>query len=151
MVEAADAMKGRCLCGQVTFAAVPVRLEMEACHCSMCRRWSGGVGFYVDVSALHFADEASLAVYRSSAWGERLFCKTCGSSLAWRMVSGEFITVAAAAFEEAERFAFTGEIFIDEKPAGYAFANDTHKLTGAQVAAKVAAELQSRAQENANG
>lgn len=151
MAEQGEMMAGRCLCGQAAFTAAPVRMEMDACHCSMCRRWAGGVGLIVDVSALRFEDESRVGVYASSPWGERLFCRTCGASLAWRLAGGGYMNVAAAAFDEAERFAFTGEIFIDDKPAAYAFANETHKLTGAQVAAKVAAQLQSRANENADG
>jgi hypothetical protein len=67
------------------------------------------------------------------------------------LAGGGFTTVAAAAFDDAGRFALTGEIFIEEKPAAYAFANETHKLTGAEVAARVAAQLQSRASENTHG
>lgn len=145
VAEAGDELvRGRCLCGAVRFAAAPIGLEMEACHCSMCRRWAGGVGIYRDVSSLRFDDEAALGVYRSSEWGERLFCRICGSSLAWRMISGEFITVAAAALDGAEALPLTGEIFIDDKPAGYAFANATSKRTGAEIAAVIAARQQGR-------
>ena len=39
-------MTGRCLCGKVTFTAEGVEPHSHACHCGMCRRWSGGAPFF---------------------------------------------------------------------------------------------------------
>ena len=39
---------GQCLCGAVRFDAVIARAEMGACHCAMCRRWTGGVFLSVE-------------------------------------------------------------------------------------------------------
>ena len=61
------------------------------------------------------------------------------------MRDGSNIAVAAPAFDDPEGFEFTSEIFIDEKPANYEFANDTKK----QTAAELFAELQ--AHQNAEG
>jgi hypothetical protein len=36
-------------------------------------------------------------------------------------------------FDEAPEFSFDQQIFIDEKPAYYRFANDTRNMTGAEV------------------
>ena len=128
------ALNGRCLCGAVKFQATPQGAEMTVCHCVMCRRWSGGTFTAIDCTgALKIEDASALGVYRSSEWGERCFCKQCGSSLFWRMQDGSHISVAAQAFDDPAQFAFTTEIFIDEKPANYAFANQTKKLTGAEV------------------
>ncbi|MFN6987310.1 MAG: GFA family protein, partial [Rhizobium oryzihabitans] len=33
---------GQCLCGAVGLEAVIGAREFGVCHCSMCRRWSGG-------------------------------------------------------------------------------------------------------------
>ena len=46
--------------------------------------------------------------------------------------------VSAEAFDERGGFAFTSQIFIDEKPAYYDFANQTHNMTGAEVFAAFA-------------
>ena len=132
---------GRCLCGEVRFKATPENAEMAVCHCGMCRRWSGGVFMAVDCSrGLEFENDASVAVYQSSSWGERGFCKICGSTLFWRARDGSSMHVSAQAFDHPEAFALTHEIFIDEKPANYAFANDTQKLTGAEVMAMFASK-----------
>ncbi len=49
-------------------------------------------------------------------------------------------SVSMNTFEDLSGFTFTEEIFIDEKPAIYAFANATHKMTGAEVFAAFAAQ-----------
>ena len=41
--------------------------------------------------------------------------------------------VSAEAFDDRSDFAFTTQIFIDEKPAYYTFANATKDMTGPEV------------------
>lgn len=131
-----NALKGQCLCGAVTFTAAPVKQEMGVCHCSMCRRWSGGVFMAVECADLTIGDESQLGVYKSSDYGERGFCKTCGSTLFWRMQSGEgHAAVSLQAFDDPGQFKFASEIFVDEQPANYAFANGTKRMTGAEFIA----------------
>ena len=146
MGEAAR-VSGRCLCGAVRFAAVPEKLEMDVCHCGMCRRWSGGVLMSVPCNGLEVEDEKALGRYASSEWAERGFCRQCGTPLFYRLVGKEFYAVSTEAFDDRSGFAFTSQIFIDEKPAYYEFANKTKTMTGAEVFAAFAQENQSAAQE----
>lgn len=128
--------KGHCLCGAVRFSAEVPEKEIGCCHCGMCRRWGGGPALSVMTDGPpRFDDEAALGVYRSSEWGERVFCKTCGSSILWRSIDGKFQSMPAALFDGLEDFAFTMEIFVDEKPAYYAFAGERNRMTGAEVMA----------------
>jgi hypothetical protein len=113
---------------------------MNVCHCSMCRKWTGGVFMSVHCDSVEITEAAALGVYTSSEWAERLFCQTCGTSLFWRMPGKSAAAVSLAAFDDASAFAFTEEIFIDEKPALYAFANETEKKTGPEVMAAFAAQ-----------
>lgn len=132
----AEFLAGQCLCGAVKFEAIPVRMEMGVCHCSMCRRWSGGAFMAVDCgSSLKVADESQLGIYQSSAWGERCFCKTCGSTLFWRMRTAAHAVVSAQAFDNSGQFAFVSEIYTDENPGNYAFANETKRMTGPEFIA----------------
>ena len=87
-------------------------------------------------------DEQALGVYPSSDWGERVFCKTCGSSLFWRLREGGdgHVAVAFQSFDDQSSFDFVAEIFIDEKPALYAFAGERPRLTGDEFLARVAAK-----------
>lgn len=127
---------GRCLCGAATFTA-KVGREMHACHCDYCRRWSGGVFMAVFVEDVTIDDESELGVYKSSAYGERVFCKTCGSSLFWRMQDGSGGVASLQAFEDKSGVDFAEEIYIDKKPALYSFAGSAAKLTEAEFVARM--------------
>lgn len=131
--------KCQCLCGAVTFTATPKSADMGACHCNMCRRWSGGVFLSTDCSGtVTFDDETHVGRYRGSSWGERVFCTACGSTLIWQTQDGSHQSVSIQAFEDAGAFGFKSEIFIDEKPGNYGFANKTKTMTGAEVFAMFA-------------
>lgn len=127
-------MKGTCLCGAITVSAEDHE-EVGLCHCSMCRRWTGGPMFAVHCSPdVQFTGE-SPARYQSSAWAERGFCPKCGTHLFYHLLPhGDYI-LPAGIFQDRE-FKLTSEIFIDEKPAFYEMGNDTHKLTGQEVFAQ---------------
>ncbi len=43
--------------------------------------------------------------------------------------------VSAQAFDDPAQFKFVSEIFIDDNPGNFAFANNTHKMTGAEFIA----------------
>jgi hypothetical protein len=125
----------------VRFKAAPSKTEMGVCHCSMCRRWTGGTFMAVDCgNSLQVLQGEEMAIYRSSDWGERAFCRNCGSSLFWRSVDDGNVAVSVQAFDDPGIFAFVEEIFIDEKPPNYAFANTTSKKTGAEVFATFASD-----------
>lgn len=126
---------GHCLCGAARFTARVTKDHADVCHCVMCRRWGAGPFIGVEVSDLAFADDAPLIRYRSSDWAERVSCSVCGGALAWRMQDGSMEAVPAGVFDPPLDLPIATEIFVDEKPAGYSFAGDTHKMTGAEVAA----------------
>jgi hypothetical protein len=131
---------GGCLCGAVRFSAVPRLDTLGACHCGTCRRWSAGPFMCVECEGeVVFADTAALGVYRSSEWAERGFCTRCGTSLFYRLVDKPYYAVSAEAFDDRDGFVFTTQVFVDEKPGYYAFANRTKDMTGAEVFAAVAA------------
>jgi hypothetical protein len=129
--------EGRCLCGACRFSALPEADEAGVCHCGICRKWSGGINMAVNCTEVTWNSDAPLRAYRSSARGERVFCGTCGTNLFWRGVDDDPAeqSIGLMAFDEPEIFAVTRQIYIDEKPANYALANDMITLTGAQVRA----------------
>ncbi len=129
-------MQGSCLCGAIQVNAEDHH-EINACHCSMCRRWGGGplLAVHCEPNVRFTGDVRS---YRSSEWAERGFCPTCGTHLFYRLLqTGEYI-LGAGLFEPGQDFVMTGQIFIDEKPGYYAFANETPTLTGTEVFAQFA-------------
>lgn len=134
-------MSGKCLCGGVTFTAVAVGSDVGVCHCTMCQRWAAGpmLAIEIDPGSLKVADDACLGVYQSSEWGERLFCTTCGTPMFWRSRDGRHAVASAGALDDKSGLNFASQIFIDEKPDYYAFANDTAKMTGAEFIAMITA------------
>jgi hypothetical protein len=133
-------ISGRCLCGAVGFTAKVAGRSIDACHCSMCRRWTGGpfLGLAHD-GAVSFEGAEHIGVYKSSAWAERAFCKVCGTSLYWRVSGTQEYSFCAGTLDDQSALGLTTEIFIDEKPGYYAFANETRKLTGEEAMASLKA------------
>jgi len=68
------------------------------------------------------------------------FCSACGSNLFWRLKAGGMVMVSVQAFDDPSAFAFDSEIYIDAKPANYAFAGDHTRMTGAEVEALYAGD-----------
>ncbi|MBT8408338.1 MAG: GFA family protein [Alphaproteobacteria bacterium] len=135
-------LQGRCLCGAVTVRATavdhpPVGHGLGACHCGMCRRWTSST--FIEVSAARTSVEATgpVQTYKSSDWAERAFCGTCGSAL-WYLLTGEGMEaepcqLSAGLFDNAADRDLTLEVYIDKKPAGYAFAGKRATMTEADI------------------
>ena len=130
--------EAKCLCGAVTVRASGVDRHAGACHCDMCRKWSGGPLIAVDCGKdVLFDGEENIAVYNSSNWADRGFCAKCGTHLFYRLKeSGQYI-MPAGLFESLG-YDFDHQIFIDRKPGWYAFANETRNMTGEEVFAQYA-------------
>jgi hypothetical protein len=128
---------GKCLCGAVTFSAEEVNPHVHACHCSMCRNWTGGPMQASAVGSVTFSGESHIKRYQSSDWAERGFCAECGTSLFYRFKDPEMYLLATGAFDDSEPFKLVGEIYIDEKPPGYEFAGDHPRITGEEFLASL--------------
>lgn len=130
-------LHGSCLCGAVQVWTRVKGREVGACHCSICRKWGGGPLLAVEGAGdVRFEGADDIAVYESSEWAERGFCRKCGSHLFYRLKKGPHYALPAGLFDDVERWALKHQVFVDEKPSWYAFANDTENLTGAEVFAK---------------
>ncbi len=129
---------GQCLCGAVRFTVDSVDPHHHACHCDMCRRWSGGPLFAMSVSGAAFKGKENITVYDSSTWAERGFCRHCGTNLFYRLKKTGDYMISAGTFDDSSRFKLIGEIFIDHKPDGYDFAGEHPRLTEAETIAKFA-------------
>jgi hypothetical protein len=135
----ASTATGTCLCGAVTLAFRIQDHVFDACHCGMCRKWSGGPALTVQADGeVTFTGEDHIGTYSSSEWAERGFCKRCGTHLFYRLKAGGFINMPLGLLENPEQFKFHMQIFVDRKPSNYAFANVTEQMTEAEIFAKYA-------------
>ena len=131
--------KGCCLCGAVQVTAKTMSKKIGACHCNMCRKWGGGPLLAVDCGTdVTFEGEENIATFNSSEWAERGFCRKCGSHLFYRIKRNNQHIMAVGLFDNFDSFDFDHQVFIDEKPSYYCFANKTKDMTGAEVFAKYA-------------
>jgi hypothetical protein len=133
---------GKCLCGAVRFTAKDVETHYHACHCGMCRRWTGGPGFFASVSNVEFQGAENIQRYDSSEWAERGSCKRCGSNLFYYLKPTDQYSICVGAFDTPKNFELAGEIFIDHKPDGYEFAGDLPQQTEAEVLAAFASDTE---------
>ena len=129
--------RGACLCGAVKVTAQTDSTHTEACHCAMCLKWGSGPFFSVQCNGgVSFDGEEHISVFDSSEWAERGFCRICGTHLFYRLKQEGFYAIPVGILNDADQWTFTEQIFIDQKPSFYSFANETAKLTGEEVFAK---------------
>lgn len=132
--------KGSCLCGAVTINAA-ISPNVGVCHCSMCRKWSGGSYLAVEATGeVSFTGEDNINRYKSSDWARRGFCKTCGTHLFYHLLDKDQYIVSAGLFSDDTSFILEHQIFIEEKPHYYSFAEKTKNMTGAEVFAQFESE-----------
>ena len=132
---------GKCLCGSIELEVELSSTEVAACHCSMCRTWSGGPLLAVDCGdSLKISDESSVSKYQSSEWAERGFCANCGTHLFYLLKAANQYHLPAGLLDVDSQYSFTHQIFIDEKPEYYCFSNETQNMTGAEVFAHFESE-----------
>lgn len=128
---------GSCLCGAVGVVAKTMAKSVGVCHCSFCRKWTGGPLLAVDCGTdVGFEGEENITTFNSSEWAERGFCKKCGSHLFYRLKEANQYIMPAGLFDDDKVFVLDHQIFIEEKPSYYSFANETTNMTGEEVFAQ---------------
>lgn len=139
-------MRGGCVCGAVRFEAEPRAREVHACHCETCRRWTGAAFLAVSVlpEDIRFEGAEAIRTYASSEWAERGWCDRCGTTLFYHLTADGFgpktYEMALGLFDEPDGFPLSSEIYIDRKPAGFAFVGDHARKTKAEIEATFGGE-----------
>lgn len=128
--------QAKCLCGAVGITITMQSNHISVCHCSMCRKWGGGPLFAAEpIGDVSFMGNEHIAIFSSSEWAERGFCKQCGTHLFYRLKQEEHYAIPVGLLDGSD-WDFTEQIFIDQKPEFYTFANDTRMLTEEEVFAQ---------------
>lgn len=118
------------MCGAVRFSARDVPSEYGACHCEMCRRWTGSalLGVTLPDGKVTWDGEEHITRVQSSSWAERAFCNRCGSGLWFRVtIDGPYagnVELPIGLFDDAGGMTMNNEIYIDHKPDSYAYAGE---------------------------
>ena len=132
---------GQCLCGKVKVKVAQMAFRVGACHCQYCRTWTGGPLFTFDCGTEVKLDGACfISGFQSSDWAERGFCNNCGTHLFYRLKQNGQYFIPAGLLTLPDDPVLDHQIFIEQKPRWYCFANPTRELTGAEVFASFSSD-----------
>lgn len=129
-----DQKTGSCLCGKVTITTTTPMEHFGACHCEMCRRWSGGP--YLEFpckEGIEIEGIENVSNYSSSDWAERGFCKNCGTHLYYHLKGVDQYHISIGLFADSTDPLLTEQVFIDRKPSGYSFSQKTKNYTEKEI------------------
>lgn len=106
-----------CLCGAVRYAVTgPIR-DVFACHCHRCRRTSGNfvAASAAPTGAITFDADDTLRWYApdDDPGVEYGFCERCGSSLFFRVVGSDSVSLMAGTFDDTAGLRTTEVWFAD--------------------------------------
>jgi len=112
-------MIGNCLCKKIEINLSKECDCVTACYCKMCRTWTDGALFSLEQAYLENDAELKgkdwLQEYESSDIAKRGFCKNCGTTLYYKLNSGECF-FNAGLFDDSD-FTLVKEYDAHQKPA----------------------------------
>ncbi|MGX0974407.1 hypothetical protein ACSSVY_000103 [Roseovarius sp. MBR-51] len=127
-------MTGHCLCGAVTLTALSHAGAVSACHCSMCRRWSGAAMWVLEVPVDSVAVAGPVERYRSSSFAERAWCGACGTHLWIKDDDGPY-EIMPGLFDQARALSLSHEIYVDQAFTSVTLAGGHKRVTRAEYEA----------------
>lgn len=117
-------LKGSCLCGDITFETDAAPLGASMCHCSQCRKQSGGIWSSAYVEETDLTVTGDVLWYEASHSAKRGSCPRCGSFLFWKAHDEDTISFALGAVDGPTGLELTKHIFVRDKGDYYAIADD---------------------------
>lgn len=120
-------LEGGCHCGALRYRVSITPSDTGYCHCRICQRTTGSpVAAWALVPVAGFAMlKGQAVVYKSSAWGERHFCGTCGAQILYqerRNPAGVSLNVAT--LDDPAALPPRSHIYTDSQIAWLHFGDD---------------------------
>lgn len=123
---------GGCQCGAVRYA-FNRPFESMVCHCRMCQRASGApyVAFAVPAKDSLRWTHGNPGRYRSSDRAERLYCRACGTPLAFRNLTTGTTDLTAGSLDNPELAQPTWALGVESKRSWVNHVGDLPERTTA--------------------
>jgi hypothetical protein len=127
-LEETQTLVGACLCGAVRYEVAGPLENMAHCHCSICRKHHGSA-FATFVTAplagFRWIEGASLVeTYQSSPFGQRCFCKVCGSVAPIIEAGADVVFCPAGALEGKLGVKPQRHLFVGSKARWHTISDD---------------------------
>jgi len=129
------------MCGAVKLTVRDVPRDFGACHCNMCRRWTGSALLAVTVpeASVTWTGGEFIRTIQSSDWAERAWCDRCGTGLWYRVTAegphkGNY-ELPIGLFDDSNGMNMNSEIYIDLKTDAFAYAGERKRYTEAETLA----------------
>jgi len=132
---------GRCLCGLSHFSVKVKNLDVYACHCTLCQKWSGGIAMYIETDGEPRIEPGSVAPahFSSSPRGERCFCPGCGCPLWFALTpAGRYFvpwTQLELGEDDRRRLVLAAEIYTETQPAFWRLTGQYARFSGTEIEA----------------
>ena len=118
---------GGCLCGSVRYESQGDAVDSAYCHCKTCQLLSGStvLPFASFLTETFAYVKSEPAIYRSSSFGQREFCASCGSQIAFRDNDHpETIEINVGTLDDPDRAAPRYHIWYDSRVSWFETADD---------------------------
>lgn len=117
---------GGCACGQLRYEATAPPFDGTYCHCSMCRKSTGGlfsIGLLFNWTDFRLV-KGEPGYYQASELGHYAFCKNCGSTIYGAYEGSPSLYVYLGGVDDPDAWPFdaegwSGHVFVDDKVSWY--------------------------------
>ena len=116
-------LSGSCLCGDISFEVQGTPLGASMCHCSQCRKQSGGVWSSAFVPEDDLKISGDVTWFEASDTAKRGLCPRCGSFLFWKAHDEDTISFALGAIDGDTGLTLEKHIFVSDKGDYYDIAD----------------------------
>lgn len=108
-------LQGSCLCGSVRFETAAKPLGASMCHCSQCRKQSGGIWSSAYVGQEDLQISGPVKWFASSEAAQRGFCPECGAFLFWKANDEDTVSFSLGSVDGPTGLRLRKHIFVADK------------------------------------
>ena len=131
--------EGGCLCGDIRYRVTGAALNVEYCHCGMCRKAGGApTVVWVDFPRDRVVwVRGTPALYQSSERAQRGFCPRCGSALLFQWEGADFVSLTLGTLDHPEVFPPQSHIYEADRVPWLRIADDSPRHPASRPKAAV--------------